>query len=86
MYPCQHKQHPFHVNGNLLNREIYQDYSIDGIDNMNHQHREIGLHLRIIHCINQERVFYLPMATSGIATIVVSVATRNGPGTDIPQP
>jgi len=33
--------------------------------------------------INQ---FHLPIAVSGMATVVVSVAIRNGPCTDKPQP
>ncbi len=82
----QHEEHRFHVDDDQLNQEIRRDYSVTGGENVNHQHREINLRKDE----NNEEIFIakssIPIAVSGMAMVVVSVAIRNGPCTDKPQP
>jgi hypothetical protein len=80
----QHEEHLCHVDDVQLIREILQDYLVNVEENVIHQHREINLQNEINNfSINK---FHLPIAVSGIAIVVVSVAIRNGPCTDKPQP
>jgi hypothetical protein len=72
----QHEEHLFHVNDIQLIQEILQDYLVNVGENVIHQHREIDLYKNNHFSINK---FHLPIAVSGIAIVVVSVAIRNGP-------
>ena len=84
-WQCQREAHRFHVADGQLARETHRDCWADVRESGNHRHRETGLEKQKtwqMHA-HQSR---LPIAVSGMAIVVVSVAMRKGPWTDKPHP
>ena len=77
----QHEEHRHHVNDDPLNREKHRDCATIEEENERHRHQEKDLKKRKVTFSSMKFVLIstLPMAVSGIAIVVVSVAIRNGP-------